>query len=177
MYPHERSLVASMQGRPFALLGVNSDPKDDVRAALKRENITWRSWWDGGSTRGPIASYYGVSGWPTIYVIDHRGIIRYKGVRGEKMNEAVEILLAEAESGTDPDAVEFPIVGKFAPQLRQWTDKSGNYRVMAEFVKFKNGKAHLKKEDDEVIEVSMTLLCDQDQEYIRDLLRERRARR
>ena len=95
MYPHERSLVARMKGRPFALIGVNSDPKANVLAALKRENITWRSWFDGGSTSGPIARQYGVSSWPTIYVIDPKGVIRYKNVRGEQMDKAVDTLLAE----------------------------------------------------------------------------------
>ena len=52
MYPHERSLVKRLEGKPFALLGVNSDTKDRVRQAMKKENITWRSWWDGGNTEG-----------------------------------------------------------------------------------------------------------------------------
>ncbi len=98
MYPHERSLVAAMQGRPFALLGVNSDPKDKVLEAVKRENMTWRSWWDGGSTGGPIASQYGVRGWPTIYVLDHEGVIRFKGPRGEELDAAVQQLLGPAEA-------------------------------------------------------------------------------
>ena len=106
MYPHERSLVASMQGRPFVLLGVNSDPKEKVEAAIKRENITWRSWWDGGSTGGPISSSFNIRGWPTIFVIDHRGIIRQKNVRGAKMDAAVEFLLAEAELPTELDALD-----------------------------------------------------------------------
>ena len=39
MYPHERSLVKRLEGKPFALLGVNSDPKDRLRQAMKKENI------------------------------------------------------------------------------------------------------------------------------------------
>lgn len=99
MYPHERSLVARLADEPFALIGVNSDPKDNVKAALERENITWRSFWDGGTTGGPIATAWNVSGWPTIYVLDHKGVIRFKGVRGEKMDEAVDQLLEEMEEG------------------------------------------------------------------------------
>ena len=99
MYPHERSLVAKMKGKPFALIGINSDSKEKVRAALKRENITWRSFWDGGDTNGPIANQYGVRGWPTIYVLDHEGIIRYKGVRGNAMDAAVEDLLGKVSAG------------------------------------------------------------------------------
>ena len=95
MYPHERSLVKRLETEPFALLGINSDPKRKVKNALKRENITWRSWWDGGNTRGPIAKQWNVTGWPTTYVLDAQGVIRYKNVRGEAMDEAVDALLAE----------------------------------------------------------------------------------
>ncbi|MBM3833822.1 MAG: TlpA family protein disulfide reductase [Verrucomicrobia bacterium] len=79
MYPHERSLVKKLEGKPFVLLGVNSDPKARFRAVMKKENITWRSWWDGGNTSGPIASAWGIRGWPTLYLIDHKGIIRSAG--------------------------------------------------------------------------------------------------
>jgi peroxiredoxin len=97
MYPHERSLVKRLEDKPFALLGVNSDTKERVRQAIKKENITWRSWWDGGNTGGPIAKAWNVSGWPTIYVLDAKGVIRYKNVRERKMDEAVDKLLAELE--------------------------------------------------------------------------------
>ena len=97
MYPHERSLVKRLEGKPFALLGVNSDPKDRLRQAMKKENITWRSWWDGGNTGGPIAKAWNVSGWPTIYVLDAKGVIRYKNVREKEMDKAVDKLLEELE--------------------------------------------------------------------------------
>ena len=48
MYPHERSLVKRMEKMPFVLVGVNSDPKKDILAAMKREQITWPFFWDGG---------------------------------------------------------------------------------------------------------------------------------
>jgi peroxiredoxin len=95
MYPHERSLVKRLEGKPFALLGINSDPKDRLREVLKKENITWRSWWDGGDTRGPIAKAWNVKGWPTTYVLDAKGVIRYKHVRDKQMDEAVDALLKE----------------------------------------------------------------------------------
>ena len=52
MYPHERSLVENMAGRPFALLGVNTD--DDLaqlKHVIQKEQINWRSWWDGEDQR------------------------------------------------------------------------------------------------------------------------------
>ena len=36
-------------------------------------------------------------GWPTIYVLDQKGVIRYRDVRDEEMEEAVLKLLAEAD--------------------------------------------------------------------------------
>jgi hypothetical protein len=99
MYPHERSLVKRLADKPFVLLGINSDrDKDELKKAMEKENITWRSWWDGGSTNGPIAKKWNVHGWPTIYVLDDKGIIRYKNVRGESMDKAVDALLKEMES-------------------------------------------------------------------------------
>ena len=100
MYPHERSLVKRLENKPFALLGINSDPKERLREVMKKENITWRSWWDGGDTNGPIARAWNVSGWPTIYILDHKGMIRFKGPRGEAMDKAVDQLLAEMEKET-----------------------------------------------------------------------------
>jgi hypothetical protein len=102
MYPHERSLVERLAGEPFALIGVNSDKdREALKQTLVDEKITWRSFWNGGSTSGPISTKWNVSSWPTIYVIDAEGKIRFKNVRGEKMDAAIDTLLAEmkAKSG------------------------------------------------------------------------------
>jgi hypothetical protein len=75
MYPHERSLVQRLEGKPFAILGINSDSdRKTIKEALQKEHITWRSWWDGGTTEGPIAARWNVSFWPTTYVLDHKGV-------------------------------------------------------------------------------------------------------
>jgi hypothetical protein len=100
MYPHERSLVQRLANEPFALLGINSDPdRETLKEVMEQEQITWRSWWDGGSTGGPIATQWNVSGWPTIYVLDHEGVIRFKNIRGETMDKAVDKLLEELAAG------------------------------------------------------------------------------
>ncbi|MAB79034.1 MAG: hypothetical protein CMJ89_06730 [Planctomycetes bacterium] len=97
MYPHERSLVERLKDEPFALIGVNSDPdREALKEVLAKENITWRSFWDE-DTRGEIATAWNVSGWPTIYVLDHEGVIRFKNVRGDALDEAIDTLMAEAK--------------------------------------------------------------------------------
>ena len=98
MYPHERSLVKRLRNKPFALLGINSDSdRKALREVLKEEKITWRSWFDGGKIGGPIATRWQVRGWPTIYVLDAKGVIRARDVRGEALDREVDKLLAEME--------------------------------------------------------------------------------
>jgi hypothetical protein len=102
MYPHERSLVKRLADEPFALIGVNSDDDlDKLRPRLEKENITWRSFWNGPEgTRGPISTSWGVRGWPTIYILDAEGVIRFKNVRGKALDEAVDTLLARLRAQT-----------------------------------------------------------------------------
>jgi len=102
MYPHERSLVKRLAGKPFALVGVNSDTdRDKLKETLKEEQITWRSFWNGGSTSGPISTQWNVQGWPTLYVIDAEGVIRHKylGSPGDKvLDEVIDALVQKAEA-------------------------------------------------------------------------------
>ncbi len=95
MVPHERELVKRLEGEPFALLGINGDDdRDQALAVIRAEGMTWRSWWNGGPT-GPITEAWNIKAWPTIYVLDANSVIRYKGLRGEQLDEAIDTLLAE----------------------------------------------------------------------------------
>jgi thiol-disulfide isomerase/thioredoxin len=81
MYPHNRSLVTKLADKPFVLLGVNSDPdRKAVASVVAQEKITWRSFWNDGSPNGPIARAWNIQGWPTVFLIDHKGVIRQKYV-------------------------------------------------------------------------------------------------
>src|SRR5437899_8621616 len=99
MYPHERSLVKRLADKPFALIGVNSDTdKDELKKRLKEEKITWRSFWNGpDGPDGPISNAWNVRGWPTVYILDHKGVIRHKWLQGSEMDKAIDQLLAEVE--------------------------------------------------------------------------------
>ena len=97
MYAHERSLVEKYKAQPCAIVGINSDrDRAKLKERMSEEAITWRSFFDGGGTGGPIASTWNVSGWPTIYVLDVDGRIRFEGVRGDDLDAAIEALMSEA---------------------------------------------------------------------------------
>jgi hypothetical protein len=95
MIPHEKEMVKRLKDKPFALLGINSDgDRSVVQKILKDNEITWRNAIDG-STSGPLATAWNVHGWPTIYVIDAKGIIRARNLRDKDLESKVEELLAE----------------------------------------------------------------------------------
>jgi hypothetical protein len=94
--PHERSLVKRLEGKPFVLLGVNGDEdRGAAHAAISKEKMTWRSFFDGAPGLGPIAVRWGVSYLPTVYVIDATGVIRSTGAPDAKLDELVDALLLE----------------------------------------------------------------------------------
>jgi thiol-disulfide isomerase/thioredoxin len=100
MVPQERAMVERFEGKPFAMLGINGDQDcATAKRAVRERQINWRSWWDASATKEPISTTWNVRGWPTTYVIDHNGIIRYENLRGKMLEEAVEQLLRAAEAG------------------------------------------------------------------------------
>jgi thiol-disulfide isomerase/thioredoxin len=100
MIPHEREMVEKMKGKPFALLGVNVDEEkaDFVSFMGDKDKMPWDHWYDG--SKGPVAKMFKVRAYPTMYLIDAKGIIRKKWIGSpgnEVLDKAVEELVAEAE--------------------------------------------------------------------------------
>ncbi len=97
MIPHERSLVEELKNKPFALIGINTDGKEKYAEGQKQEPVIWRSF-DDGNPGGPICSAWNIEGFPSIFVLDHQGVIRYVDVRGDDLEAAVKELVAAAEA-------------------------------------------------------------------------------
>ena len=101
LVPHEIALVEGMKDRPFALVGVNGDELDEtVRKRIADKKITWRSFKNEQPDQPPLSEIWDIGGWPTMYVVDAKGVIRHiwLGSPGEKvMDESIEKLVKEAE--------------------------------------------------------------------------------
>ncbi|MCA9320054.1 MAG: hypothetical protein KDB53_04935, partial [Planctomycetes bacterium] len=100
--------MKSLADRPFALVGVNSDKDPKVLAKKNAENgITWRSFWNGpAGTGGPISKQWNVSGWPTLYLLDHEGVIHKKWVGSPEedvLDAEIEKLVELAEKAAKQD--------------------------------------------------------------------------
>jgi hypothetical protein len=102
MVPHERSLVNRMKGKPFVFLGVNCD-HDNLEAVKQRiaeKQMKWRNWQNDTAEDERITTRYRVKAYPTIYLIDAKGVIRFywPGLLPEKaLDQKVDALVKEAE--------------------------------------------------------------------------------
>lgn len=100
MLPHERSLVERLKNEPFALLGINTDSdKDEYNKKAKEYKVTWRSAWEG-SKSGPISTKWGIEGFPTLYLIDHKGVIQKMWLGGPEeaeLDKLIDELVAKAK--------------------------------------------------------------------------------
>jgi thiol-disulfide isomerase/thioredoxin len=103
LFPHERSLVERYQGKPFVLLGVNEDQKiESARRLMEKGDVVWRSFADGDS--GTLSHTFGVDALPSVFIIDHNGVLQYKtrGVSPEtehEIDKTIARLVADAEVG------------------------------------------------------------------------------
>jgi hypothetical protein len=79
---------------------VNTDPdRENLKNIMIDNLITWRSFADGN--QGPISRQWKVNSFPTLYLIDHNGVIRRKiqGMPNSSMlDKEIDTLVAEAES-------------------------------------------------------------------------------
>jgi thiol-disulfide isomerase/thioredoxin len=95
MYPEERELVKRLGNKPFSLLSVNTDEDvETLRRSIASGEITWRCWSEIGQG-GPISTSWGVVHFPTIYLLDAKGVIRRKLFRGDSIDHAIEDLFDE----------------------------------------------------------------------------------
>jgi len=95
MIPQETKMVERLKGKKFALISVSADDeKETLIKFLEKTKMPWIHWFSGNKG---ITEDWNVRYFPTIYIIDHKGVIRAKDLWGEKMEKKVEELLAEIE--------------------------------------------------------------------------------
>jgi thiol-disulfide isomerase/thioredoxin len=98
MIPHEREMVKKLEKKPFKLVSVSCDnDKETLTSFFEKEPMPWDHWFDG--PQGTVAKLFRVRAFPTLYLIDHTGVIRNKWIGNpgnDKLEKAVEDLVAEA---------------------------------------------------------------------------------
>jgi thiol-disulfide isomerase/thioredoxin len=92
MIPHERAMVERLKDKPFVLVSISADDKKETLVEfLAHEKMPWTHWWN-------------IQGFPTVYVLDAEGVIRYKhlGFEKDEFDKAVNELLNETTTTVKP---------------------------------------------------------------------------
>ena len=94
-----------MKGRPFALIGVNSDDLDRAHAAVQEHGLNWRNFQNqpkGAATK--ISDDWLLNGWPTIVVLDAERRVRYRGLDCHEGTRVAKELVAAMDGGPNGEA-------------------------------------------------------------------------
>jgi hypothetical protein len=75
----------------FWSASVPTKKKETLTKFLAKEKMPWTHWCNG--QEGGIIEDWDVQAYPTIYVLDAKGVIRHQNLRGEELEEAVNHLL------------------------------------------------------------------------------------
>jgi thiol-disulfide isomerase/thioredoxin len=97
MIPHTNQLFEKMKGKPVVIVSVSADNKqEDLTKFLKTNKMPWTHWFDGPN--GSVGQLWGIRAYPTIYVIDHKGVVRHHQEGGSHaMDAVIEKLVKEAD--------------------------------------------------------------------------------
>ena len=103
MLPHEKTLVKRLANEPFALIGMNtdSDKLESLNKRFKVDGLNWRHAILGPPNKAAIPAKWNVQGYPTLYLVDAKGVIQKYWLGGpgdEVIDKEVDKLVAEAKA-------------------------------------------------------------------------------
>lgn len=91
MYPDLRELQEAY-AEQLSIVSIMADEhKADAEEGVTSGKLTWNVHWDG--RRGPIATRWAVTGFPTVYIIDTAGRIAETNLRGDELRAEIARLL------------------------------------------------------------------------------------
>jgi thiol-disulfide isomerase/thioredoxin len=98
LVPHLKALSEKHAAAGFAVVGVNLDTDaDDLKAEVGRHGIAWRSFKDAGGQGPKLADRWNVEVFPTLYLLDRKGVVRKVWTGGDPEAIAAEVAKVMAE--------------------------------------------------------------------------------
>jgi peroxiredoxin len=94
--PNVIGIYNDLHKQGFEIIGISLDnEKEKFQNFIQDNKMEWPQLYDGKYWMSDYAKLYAVSSIPATFVIDKKGNIRFKNVRGEQLREAVQQLLDE----------------------------------------------------------------------------------
>ncbi|MCX7803614.1 MAG: TlpA family protein disulfide reductase [Planctomycetota bacterium] len=94
--PNVKKIYGDFHEKGFEIVGVSLDKEEEkLRAYVKENGISWPQISDFKGWNNKTVQAFNVRSIPFMLVVDRKGIIRYRNVRGEELRQAVARLIAE----------------------------------------------------------------------------------
>jgi thiol-disulfide isomerase/thioredoxin len=94
--PNVIKVYDKYKDKGFEIVGISLDrSRTDFDKYIDKYNMTWPQFYDGKFWQNEVATIYGVKSIPATYLIDKKGKIRYKSLRGHQLETAVKKLIDE----------------------------------------------------------------------------------
>jgi peroxiredoxin len=94
--PNVIKIHKKFNDKGFEIIGISLDSnKSALESYIESNKMTWPQFYDGKGWQNEIAQKYRVRQIPTTYLIDKKGVIRYRTLRGQELEEAVTKLVNE----------------------------------------------------------------------------------
>lgn len=94
--PNVKKVYSDYNGKGFDIIGISMDQsREQFETYISEQDIKWRQVFDGKGWMAELGQKYAVSSIPATFLIDRNGVIRYKDLRGDALEDAVKELVAE----------------------------------------------------------------------------------
>ena len=105
--PNIRRNYEAYHAKGFEVVGVNlDDNRGDLDAFMEKERLPWTTLVQTGPLRNPVADKYGVSGIPTLILIDQDFKVVSLSARGERLNALLAQLLGPVDAAAAPGPIQ-----------------------------------------------------------------------
>jgi peroxiredoxin len=96
--PNVKKIYDGYHEKGFDIIGVSMDnSREKFDNYIRQEGIAWRQIFDGKGWNSEIGRQYAVASIPSTFLLDRKGIIRFKNLRGSELEKAVGELIAEQQ--------------------------------------------------------------------------------
>lgn len=94
--PELVKIYNEFKNRGFEILGVGAETSRDVwLKAIEKDKLTWTNITDLKGDKNTVALMYGVSYYPTNFLIDKKGNIIARDLQGDKLRKMLKQILGE----------------------------------------------------------------------------------
>lgn len=128
--PNVQKTYEKYKDKKFEIIGISLDRSaTQLDNFLKKGKLPWVHYWDDG---GKVANQYSVTGIPSMFLLDGKGIIRTTDVRGGKLEKAVDTLVKEnLLNPTDPNSKPKTIPATKMIKMKPTTAKEDEAQAIA----------------------------------------------